>query len=143
MKIIISGGRDFADFRRFKEVLDHYLSRTDKGSVEVVSGRCDRGVSTYLARDGVMVYGADGLAERYSDLNGIKFTGFPADWSLGKFAGPKRNALMALYCAPGDILVAFWDLKSSGTGDMIEKAKERGLIVKIVKYVPVQQAKIN
>jgi hypothetical protein len=134
MKIIVTGGRDFAKYERLEEVLDHYLSRKDKAEIELIAGRCDRGKLTYLARDGSSVYGADGLGERYADLNNIKFTPFPADWSLGILAGPKRNAEMAFYCDPGDATVAFWDGASRGTGDMINKARERGLIVKVIKY---------
>jgi hypothetical protein len=44
---------------------------------------------------------------------------FPADWNkFGKSAGHVRNQAMADYA---DILLAFWDGKSTGTKSMIKK----------------------
>ena len=57
---------------------------------------------------------------------------FPADWKThGRKAGPIRNKQMADY---GEMLIAFWDGKSSGTKNMIENSKKLGLIVHIINY---------
>ena len=56
----------------------------------------------------------------------------PADWEkYGRSAGPKRNAQMAEIA---NALIAFWDGQSRGTKNMIETAKQKGLIVKVVNY---------
>lgn len=113
MKIIVAGSRAFNDYEFVKQKLDQLLvNLTD---VEIVSGGC-RGV--------------DKLGERYAKEKGWKCTVFPADWSLGAFAGPYRNVQMARY-AEG--VVAFWDGKSKGTANMIENAKIYELKVRVVK----------
>ena len=48
----------------------------------------------------------------------------------GKAAGPIRNAQMA---AHADALVAFWDGRSHGTRDMIERAEMRNLPVRVIR----------
>lgn len=57
---------------------------------------------------------------------------FPADWNAhGKAAGPIRNQQMA---QEADVLIAFWDGKSRGTKDMIEKATRAGLDMHVYRY---------
>jgi hypothetical protein len=129
MRTIIAGGRDFADYELLKDKCDYYLG--SQAEVEIVSGRCHKGVLTFVADDGIKVYGADGLGERYAKERGLSVKYFPADWRLGKIAGPLRNARMAFYA---DALIAFHDGVSRGTNDMISKATEKGLKVKTVIY---------
>jgi hypothetical protein len=55
----------------------------------------------------------------------------PAEWTkYGKPAGPIRNAKMAKMA---QALIAIWEGKSSGTADMIEKAKKEGLKVYVFR----------
>jgi hypothetical protein len=50
---------------------------------------------------------------------------FPANWvEHGRAAGPIRNGQMADYA---DALIAVWDGKSKGTGNMINQARENRL----------------
>jgi len=114
-KVIVAGGRDFADYDLLKSKLDNLLVNRDP--VEIVSG---------TAR------GADKLGEFYAKRSQLAVALFPADWDLyGKSAGYKRNAQMADYA---DALVAFWDSKSRGTMHMINLAKSAGLQVRVVNY---------
>jgi len=114
-KVIVAGGRDFADYDLLKSKLDNLLVNRDP--VEIVSG---------TAR------GADKLGEFYAKRSQLALALFPADWDLyGKSAGYKRNAQMADYA---DALVAFWDGKSRGTMHMINLAKSAGLQVRVVNY---------
>ena len=127
MKVIIAGSRTFTNYDLLKASLAG-LSIT-----EVVSG---------TAR------GADKLGERYAKENNIPIKPFPAEWDnlniepciikinmYGKkynsLAGKNRNTDMAKYA---DSCVVFWDGKSPGTADMIEKAKDHKLNLKIIKY---------
>ena len=59
---------------------------------------------------------------------------FPADWKVyGKQAGPVRNRQMLNYAKEEQgALLAFWDGKSRGTKNMIDIAKDAGIIVKVV-----------
>ena len=57
---------------------------------------------------------------------------FPADWDKhGKSAGYKRNLEMA---ENADALIAFWDGESRGTKHMIDIAKEKNLLTRIIRY---------
>lgn len=69
---------------------------------------------------------------------GLELKVFPADWKkYGRAAGPIKNKEMLEYILEGDpIVVAFWDGQSRGTKDMISKAKEAGVDVKIYMYNP-------
>lgn len=118
-RIIIAGGRDFKNYELLKERVDFYLSKAiaDGYDIEIVSGTAN---------------GADKLGERYARERGYKIASFPADWNThGKKAGYLRNAEMANYA---DALIAFWDKKSRGTNHMINLAKEKGLLVRVVNY---------
>lgn len=118
MKVIIAGGRDFAEYDLLKYTCDYMLSKINH--IEIVSG-CSRG--------------ADLLGEKYAQEREIPVKKFPADWEkFGKGAGYKRNSEMATYA---DCLIAFWDGESRGTRHMINTAKKHGLQIKIVKYEKV------
>ena len=110
MKLIIAGGRKTpnADYRVGSAILDAGI-RLDE-IAEVVSGH-----SGYI----------DLAGERLAERNGIPVKLFLADWGQhGRAAGPIRNSKMAAY---GDTLVAIWDGTSSGTLDMIRKARRWSL----------------
>ena len=113
-KVIIAGSRDFSDFQLLYSKCEEILeSQTD---IEIVSG---------TAR------GADKLGEHYASLKGHSVAKFPADWDKhGKAAGYVRNKEMAEYA---DMLIAFWDGESRGTGHMINLATEKGLDVHVIK----------
>lgn len=114
-RLIVAGSRDFNNYELLKQKCDSLLSQKRlTHSIVIVSG---------TAR------GADRLGERYATERGYRVERFPADWDRdGVAAGPIRNTQMA---AHADALVAFWDGKSRGTKDMIEKAKERNLLLRI------------
>lgn len=114
-KVIVAGGRDFANYDLLRDTLDKLLA--NKADVEIVSGKAK---------------GADSLGERYAAERGYPVKAFPADWNRhGKAAGPKRNAEMSAYT---DALVAFWDGASAGTKSMVDLAKQRGLPVRVIRY---------
>lgn len=115
IRVIIAGGRDFNNYALLEEKCDFYLKNQNK--IEIVCG---------LAK------GADLLGKRYGRERGYLVTDFPADWNKnGKGAGPIRNQQMADYATH---LIAFWDQKSRGTKDMIDRATDKGLTVRVVRY---------
>lgn len=115
-KVIIAGGRNFADYNLLKKRCDFYLQKINY-PIEIVCG---------------MARGADLLGKKYGDDNKYNVVEFPANWNkYGKSAGYIRNSEMANYA---DALIAFWDGKSNGTNHMINIAKEKKLFVKIVYY---------
>ena len=115
MKAIVAGGRDFKDKERLYLEIDVIANNIP--ITEIVCG-CAKG--------------ADSLGEEYANDRGIPIKKFPADWDKhGKAAGPIRNGEMAEY---GDMLIAFWDGKSRGTANMIEQARNKGLLIKVINY---------
>lgn len=127
MRVIIAGPRDCYDYSTLEQFADAVL--VNQSDIEIVSGRCSVGVLTFITKEGVEVYGVDGLGERYAKEKGYSVKPFPADWAkYGKKAGPIRNIDMAEYA---DGLIALWDGKSKGTKNMILLAREYGLKVRV------------
>ncbi len=116
MKVIIAGGRDFCNKVMLIEALKHFTM--EYGDItEVVCGMAD---------------GADTLGMLWANFMDIPVKKFPADWGkYGNSAGPIRNKEMANYA---DALIAFWNRKSKGTLDMINKGRDKKIIVVIVEY---------
>lgn len=124
MKVIIAGGRDFKNYKLLKEKCDIILRETVV--TEIVSGK-----QMSEDSDGNK-WGADYLGELYAKEKGFPVKPFPADWTkYGKAAGPIRNKEMAVYA---DYLIAFWDGKSTGTKDMIEKMKAQNKSYRVIYY---------
>ena len=115
-RLIIAGGRDFANYELLREFVDFKLSRKQE-EIQIISGG---------AR------GADAFGERYAAERGYLLRRFPADWKqYGKAAGVRRNKEMA---QNADALIAFWDGISRGTKNMIEEATAAGIIVCVKRY---------
>lgn len=113
MRILICGGREYDDLELLYDTLEKYKFRTKL----VISGH---------AR------GADYMGEMWADENGIDVQVFPAKWQLhGKSAGPIRNQQMLDEGKP-DLVIAFPG--GNGTQDMIKRARQAGVEVKVVEY---------
>lgn len=110
MKVIIAGTRSGVPHR----ILIDAIFKSGFTITEVVSGAAQ---------------GVDTQGEEWARHNQIPVTRFPADWhNLGTKAGPFRNAQMANYA---EALIAIWDGKSTGTKNMINQGKKRGLDIYI------------
>lgn len=80
-----------------------------------------------------MAKGADMHGKAWANANKIPVSKWPANWAAyGNAAGPVRNQQMV---DRADALIAVWDGKSSGTADVIAKAKARGLKVHVFNYI--------
>lgn len=116
-KVIIAGGREFNDYKLMCKKVDRILSNKNTSEIQIISGN---------AR------GADKLGEKYAKDNNISLMCFPANWErYGKRAGYIRNEQMA---NEADALIAFWDGKSKGTKHMIDIARSKGLLIRVIKY---------
>lgn len=103
MKIIVCGGRKYAHQQRVFNALDDIHKETP--------------ISLIIHGNAI---GADGFADDWAMLRGIKRLPFSADWKkLGPMAGPIRNQEM-LNIGP-DLVVAFPGGK--GTADMVRRAR--------------------
>lgn len=119
-KVIVAGGRDFADYAYLKEKLDEVLGSLgdlDSHLIEIISG---------------MAKGGDTLGIRYAEEHKLTMVLYPANWKkYPRMAGILRNMNMLVTATH---LVAFWDGKSHGTKHMIEIAKAKGIPVWIFDY---------
>lgn len=116
-RVIIAGTRTFNNYEKLKLDCNKLLSEKILNNEEIIiiSGCAN---------------GADKLGEKYAKENGFKINKYPADWNLGKQAGYLRNVEMA---DNADALIAFWDSKSKGTQHMIAIAKNRNLLIRVIK----------
>lgn len=123
-KVCIAGSRDFDNYNHLKSVCDELFSEAT--GVKVISGKAK---------------GADSLGEKWAEEKGFEIIERPAPWDdiegkpdyeIGvnkfgkkywKLAGFARNKIMV---DEADIVVVFWDGKSSGTKDTIEYAMNEG-----------------
>lgn len=109
MKVLVCGGRDFADTESVYDV----LSKFDPETTVVITG---------AAR------GADNIALSVARQLGLWAWPCPADWArYGKAAGHRRNQRMLDQGKP-DLVVAFPG--GAGTANMIERAKKAGIEVR-------------
>lgn len=116
MKIVIAGGRNFADWEYFMGYMTTLPKWIGEDDFEVVSGGAT---------------GVDKMGEEFAHLFGLKLKVFPADWEAhGRAAGPIRNEQMAQYA---DGVIAFWDGKSKGTANMIATARRLGKWTYVVR----------
>jgi len=110
VRIIVCGGRDYADRDYAFRVLDKI--HTLRGIAEVIQGECPTG--------------ADRWAREWATGYGIPLTRCRAEWEThGKRAGPLRNRYMltlrpdGVVCFPG----------GKGSADMASAATEAGVPV--------------
>ena len=118
-RVLICGGVSFSDEELFDKTLDEMI---DKENTILVSGHAK---------------GADSLAEKYAEKNGIEIKVFPPEWSkYQKAAGPIRNKQMLDFISEVDdnTVIAFWDGHSKGTKHTVETAKKMGIKTHIINY---------
>lgn len=128
MKIAVIGSRDFADYELMHKTLDK------ETITKIISGGA---------------LGADSLAIDYAKEKDIPYKTHIAKWSdiktepvlirfhkdgapYNALAGINRNTLII---QDSEKVIAFWDGKSRGTMDSLEKAKKFGKKIKIIKYL--------
>lgn len=105
MKTIIAGSRIIKDYF----IVNQAIKESGFKITQVVSGKAP---------------GVGRLGEKWAKKHGIPIKEFPADWErFGRGAGFRRNQEMADYADALIVVTA----GTKGTGDMIERARERKL----------------
>jgi YspA, cpYpsA-related SLOG family len=114
MRLLVCGGRDFADAALLYATLDE-VHREFTVQL-VIEGDAD---------------GADRLAGRWAMARDVALQVFPALWKIhGHRAGPIRNQQMLDEGKP-DLVVAF-PTGGPGTRDMIARARRNGFAVRVI-----------
>lgn len=129
MKVAIVGSRKFAAM----DAVRAYVRRLPRDTV-VVSGAGEHHREALPRAQ----WGVDEHAEDEAERCGLVIVSYPAQWkrpdgTIDRGAGFARNGLIA---AQADRVVAFWDQKSRGTRDTIEKALKMRRPVEIYVYRP-------
>lgn len=115
MKVAIIGSRAYKNYASICAQMDELLIFFDNAFTDVISGEA-RGV--------------DKLGAQWARSRDISVIEKPADWKLGQGAGMARNTNIV---QEADFIVAFWDGKSLGTRDSLNKCKKFGKRYKIVR----------
>lgn len=114
MRLLISGYREFADYKLFCETLEEF-----NGTISVIiHGGCR---------------GADTLARKYAEERGIEQEVYLPNWErYGKRAGPIRNEKMIVDGCP-DYAIVFLSEKSIGTKNMVSLCEKHGIDLTVVE----------
>jgi len=124
MKILVCGSRSFDDWRLFLLKTEPYYFNSEDYTED--------GLEDFTVISGGAI-GADFLARVWAKYCGYPYVEYPADWKThGKKAGIIRNQEML--AAKPDVVLAFWDGKSSGTKHMIDIATEAKVKVEVVNF---------
>jgi predicted Rossmann-fold nucleotide-binding protein len=102
-RVLVFGGRDYNVSNVVYETLDRL---NEQSRISCVVTGC--------------ATGADAIAENWAIGEGIDVDRYPADWKLGRKAGPLRNQRMIDEGKP-DFAVAFPG--GRGTADMLRRVK--------------------
>ena len=105
--VAVVGSRTWTYRDRVFEYLDKV--RATGTDLRLVSGACPEG--------------PDLFAELWAKKRGVPIMLYPADWSKGKGEGFWRNTLII---KDADTVLAFWDGRSNGTLDSIQKGWKLG-----------------
>lgn len=111
MRILVCGGRDFADRDLVFQTLDAVVRKYGTAKLGIIHGACPTG--------------ADKYAEEWAKSREVAYIGVPARWKVeGKAAGPIRNKRMRDTTSP-DQCIAFKG--GAGTRGMIDLMREVGI----------------
>lgn len=117
MKMLVCGGRDYCDYKKMTSIMLEYFIFEPEENILIAGG----------------ANGADSLAVAIANKHSIKKIIHKPDWDkYGKGAGFIRN--QAMIDEKPNIVIAFWDGKSKGTADTINRARKNKITTLIVYY---------
>lgn len=108
MRILICGPRDFPNYLYVLGVVAG-LKRKYGPNIIIVEGEAN---------------GVDKFARRAAEALGLAVDPYPADWSKGAYAGPKRNREMLILGTPKLVVGIGY---GKGTADMMSIARAAGV----------------
>lgn len=136
MKLIVAGGRDFKDFEYGFKCIDHMTKNYDKDKITIVCGRALGGDE--CGRQWYLKHKHEGVKIEYFvpewenlDVPNVRVKTNRYGKKYNAAAGMTRNHLMG---DTGTHLIAFHDLTSKGTADMISYMRNLSKPVKVFTY---------
>lgn len=123
MKVIVTGSRDWEDDRLVRMALDQALLYAVKFEEHfvLVHGACPTGADKFAD-----LWAADRHDQGYS----VACLRYPADWFIGRKAGPLRNQKMVDENIDADMVLAFPRGDSRGTRGCMAYAESKWIQVK-------------
>lgn len=116
LDIAIIGSREFTDYEFMKKKLDKEFDNLTFVNA-IISGGAK---------------GADSLAEKYAEEIGRPMVVYRPDYKkYGRAAPFVRNTEIIEHC---DVVFAFWNGKSNGTRDALNKAEKLGKQIHIIRF---------
>ena len=110
MRVLVCGGRDYADKGYVYQALDRVWREAPMDTMIVIQGGAK---------------GADALAREWCMERSVEYINVPANWDAhGRAAGPLRNEKMLRKYVP-ELVLAFPG--GRGTEDMIKRAEKAGV----------------
>lgn len=122
VNFLICGGRDYVDTEVFNAVMSQYRNKWALPLKIIVGYDPEKKYPT----------GADQIAYNYAVWWGLERETYPYHYHLGKKGGSSRNQQMLDEGKP-DFVLAFPTEKSTGTWDMVRRAKKAGVETVIVE----------
>ncbi len=113
-KLLVCGSRTINNKKDIYRVLDNIMAEFP--TIDLILNGGAKGVDT--------------IASEYAIEKNIKLKLIKPDWKrYGKYAGIKRNTQLVNEC---DVGIAFWDRKSRGTKDTIDKLYKANKLLFVV-----------
>lgn len=131
--IVVTGGRDFADFHLVGTVLDAFGAK--EPITIVVTGACGVSAADFNLDPSIefarkKMRGVDGFADRWAKARNAQTTHFFADWDAdGAAAGPRRNGRMLKWAKERGCRGVIAFPGGAGTADCVRQALAMGLKV--------------
>lgn len=117
-KIVIAGSRDLEDKELVFSGINRALNLMKTWPTEVFSGKCPTG--------------ADKFGELWAHEHNIFIKPFPAAWkTMGKAAGPIRNAQMAMFCDKGIVFINNDSKGSVGMAALLQRHQKPNVVFKM------------
>ena len=116
--MIIAGSSDFHDKSTFKKKIDYYLS----GKIKTHNVIILAGTSTFTKE----------LINEYAEEKNIHVEQHKANW--GKYKEMGALDFLDEMINEADAIIAFWNRQGRITGELINKAKLKGIQCKIIEY---------
>jgi hypothetical protein len=135
-RVLVTGSRTWTNQILLQQELNLQLLHPDSADgITILNGMNPNGLDR-LAHEWYLTY---------EDSKWVHEEQFPANWSLGKYAGHQRNQLMV--DAGADVCLAFPRPGSSGTWDCARRAEAAGIFVTVfsdpadAKFVAIEVLK--
>lgn len=128
MRVLICGGRDWANPEKLPEGYQHLAAEMKQQSFDFLDELHEaRNITVVIEGE---ARGADTIAREWAESRGITVEKYPADWKrYGKAAGPIRNKQMLEEGKP-DFVVAF----PGGTGTDNMKTHAKYAQLEVIEY---------